>query len=280
MNFREKHGPVGLVAGASEGLGEAFARALAAGGLDLTLVARRKEPLKRVSEEITNVFGVKVRTIVCDLTADHATEEIRLALPGTRINCLVYKAASSQIGHFERHPLPEHLQVVSINIVTPVRMLHEFGSAMLTDERGAILIMSSLAGFQGSGFLATYAASEAFSKVMAESLWYEWKDKGVDVFACCACATATPGYLKSRPKPIGWLVPRPEKPEAVVEESLNRIGRSPSFVSGQGNRIATYFMQQLLPRKRGCSYHGSDNEEDVRHYGLAAFSQPVQFRPG
>ena len=56
-----------------------------------------------------------------------------------------------------------------------------------------------MAGLQGSGYLATYAATKAFNRVLAESLWYEWKDKGVDIIACCAGATATPGYIRSKP---------------------------------------------------------------------------------
>jgi short-subunit dehydrogenase len=120
---------------------------------------------------------------------------------------------------------------------------------MLKKEKGAVIIMASLAGFQGSGFLAAYAASKAFNRVLAESLWYEWKDKGIDVIACCAGATSTPNYIKSNPEKTGFFAPRVQTPEEVVEECFKKLGKTPSFVSGFGNKIASFIMQRLMPRK-------------------------------
>ena len=54
---------------------------------------------------------------------------------------------------------------------------------MLAKEKGAIVLMTSLAGFQGSGFLSMYAATKAFIRILGESLWYEWKKSGVDIIA-------------------------------------------------------------------------------------------------
>ncbi len=82
-------------------------------------------------------------------------------------------------------------------MLTPLDMLHTFGGKMLARGRGGIVLMASLAGFQGSGFLSMYAATKAFNRIMAESLWYEWKDSGVDVIACCAGATSTLNFIET-----------------------------------------------------------------------------------
>ena len=74
--FKERYGNTALVAGASEGMGAAYARALAARGLDLVLIARREETLELTSRQITEQFGVKVRPVICDLGATDATQQI------------------------------------------------------------------------------------------------------------------------------------------------------------------------------------------------------------
>src|SRR5882724_8370611 len=188
--FKEKYGPVAMVAGASEGLGAAWARALAARGLDLILIARREEPLHAIANELNTEYKINVRTVVCDLSSPDATHYLMRVIGDTQINCFVYNAASSYIGPFLATPLSTHDNIVAVNIVNPLQLIYAVAGRMLAEKRGAIILMSSLAGFQGSGFLSTYAASKAFIRVLAESLWYEWKSKNVDVIACCAGATA------------------------------------------------------------------------------------------
>ena len=124
--------------------------------------------------------------------------------------------------------------------------------------------MASLAGFQGSGFLAAYAASKAFNRVLAESLWYEWKDRGVDVIACCAGATATPNFIRSNPEKASFFAPRVQKPQAVVEACFKQLGKQPSFIPGVGNRIASFIMQRLLPRKMAINIMGDTTRKMYR----------------
>jgi hypothetical protein len=102
--------------------------------------------------------------------------------------------------------------MAAVNMLTPIGLTHHFGDHMLKDGRGGIVLMSSLAGFQGSGFLSTYAATKAFNRILAESLWYEWKSRGVDVIGCCAGATMTPNYIDSKPKKITAFAPKPQLP--------------------------------------------------------------------
>jgi short-subunit dehydrogenase len=124
--------------------------------------------------------------------------------------------------------------------------------------------MASMAGFQGSGFLASYAATKAFNRVLAESLWYEWKNRGVDVIACCAGATSTENYLRTNPGKSGFFAPRVQTPDEVVEECLKRLGKKPSFVAGTGNRLASFVMQRLLPRKAAINIMGDNTRKIYR----------------
>ena len=124
--------------------------------------------------------------------------------------------------------------------------------------------MASIAGFQGSGYLATYAATKAFNRVLAEGLWYEWKPLGVDVIACCAGATVTPNYLNTLPGKASRLEPKPQLPEQVVEECLRRVGTTPSFVSGTGNKLVSFLMQRLFPRKQAVRIMGDGMKKMYR----------------
>jgi len=256
MTFKDKYGPTALVAGASEGMGAAYAFALAARGLDQVLIGRRKQPLEETAQQITKQFGVKVVPVCCDLSDADVVKHITNAIGDLRIDFLVYNAASSYIGPYLATGLATHQEIAAVNMLTPLSMLNYFGGKMVERRRGGIVLMSSIAGFQGSGYLATYAATKAFSRVLAEGLWYEWRPLGVDVIACCAGATATPNYIKTKPGKASLLEPKPQLPEQVAEECLNRIGKTPSFVSGTGNKMVTFLMQHLFPRTKAITTMG------------------------
>jgi short-subunit dehydrogenase len=194
QDFACRYGPWALVAGASEGLGAAYARALAARGLNLVLVARRLLALEELSRAITAEFAVEVCCLDGDLSERGFLEGLREACAGLEVGLLVYNAAYAPIGEFASAPLDDLLRVAAVNIRAPVTLVRGFLPAMIARGRGGVILMTSLAGNQGSPYISTYAASKAFNRVLAEGLWYELKDKGVDVLACCAGAVRTPGY--------------------------------------------------------------------------------------
>jgi hypothetical protein len=264
MNIKQKYGKTALVAGASEGIGAAYSTYLASEGMNLVLVARRMEPLKNLADELEKKYKIDVQCISCDLGNINATQQIAEVLNGKEINLLVYNAVFPYIGPFIENSAENHYQMAQVNMLTPISMLHYFGGKMLGRGKGAIILMSSLAGFQGSGFLAMYASTKAFNRIMAESLWYEWKDKGVDVLACSAGSTATPNFINSQPEDAGFFAPKVQKPAEVVAESFRKLGKQPSFISGTGNKIASFFMQKLLPRKMTVTIMGDTTRKMYR----------------
>jgi short-subunit dehydrogenase len=243
--FRERYGPWALVAGASEGLGAAFAAALAARGLHLVLVARRAAPLERLAADLRARHGVEVRTAPLDLSRPDLEDAVRSLTAGLEVGLLVYDAAASTIGPFLDRPLAAHLQVLDVNCRGPLVLGHLLGGAMARRGRGGLLLMASLAGGQGTPWLASYAASKAFEIVLAEGLWAELRERGVDVLACRAGATRTPAYEATRPRAAVPLA----APEAVVETALQALGHGPIVVAGRLNRLAAFLFTRLLPRR-------------------------------
>jgi short-subunit dehydrogenase len=262
--FKEKYGSTALIAGASEGLGAAWAHALAARGLDLILIARRPEPLAGITRELSQKFGVNVLPLTIDLAAEDATQQIIAAIGDQSVDLLVCNAAASYIGPFLNTSLSTHQRIAAVNMLTPLSLLHHFGNRMVQRRHGGIVLMSSIAGFQGAGYLATYAGTKTFLKVLAESLWYEWRPYHVDVIACCAGATATPNYLATNPGKASPLEPNPQAPEQVVEECLRRIGTRPSFVSGTANKWVSFLMQHIFSRKMAVETMGDGMKKMYR----------------
>jgi short-subunit dehydrogenase len=263
-NLKQKYGQWALVAGASKGIGAAFSNYLAAERMDLVLIARNRKDLKDLATSLIDRYKIQVSCISCDLSDANAANQIKSAVQDMEISLLVYNAALSYIGPFEKNSLEHHNQIARANMITPMNLVQIFGEPMLKNGRGALILMASLAGFQGSGFLAAYASTKAFNRVLAESLWYEWKGRGVDVMACCAGATSSPNFIESNAEPMGFLAPRVLAPEEVVEECFRNLGKRPSIITGRGNRIASFFMQKVFPRKMAVKIMGDNTRKIYR----------------
>jgi short-subunit dehydrogenase len=250
--FRARYGPYALIAGGSEGIGAAFAGALAARGVHLVLIARKPERLADMANRLRLEHGVEVHTEAFDLAATDLSSRATVLAETHEIGLVVYNAAASRIGPFLEQPLDEHLHVIEVNCRGPLVLSHVLGQKMIARGRGGIILMSSLAASQGSPYIASYAASKAFDLVLAESLWHELAGRGVDVLACRAGATRTPAYEHSQPDFKGPVM----EPGSVAEAALRRLGHAPSAVAGGLNRLAAFFMGRLMTRKRAIRLMG------------------------
>jgi hypothetical protein len=247
--FRARYGPWALIAGASEGLGAEFGRQLAQKGLNLVLVARRADALGEVARALAKDHGVEVRDIPFDLASPALGTALREKTADLEVGLLVYNAAFGLIGPFLEQRIEDKLRVIDINCRGPLVLAHEFGGAMVERGRGGILLMSSLAGFQGSPGLATYAASKAYDTVLGEGLWGEFRHHGVDVLSFCAGATRTPNFERSQPRVSSNPMAQVMEVEPVVSEALSSLGVVPSAVAGRRNRLASALMRRIFSRR-------------------------------
>jgi short-subunit dehydrogenase len=247
--FTERYGGWALIAGASEGLGAAYARALAERGMNLVLVARRKPPLDTLAQELRDTFGVEVSCCEGDLASLAFLEALPAACSGLDVGLVVCNAAQAPIGDFASRDVGDLMRVIDVNVRAPMALLRAFLPEMTRRGRGAAVIMTSFTANQGTPKIAAYAASKAFLRVLAEGLWYELKDRGVDVVACCAGAVRTPGYAMA----AGKDAPGTLDAEIVVERALRALGHGPVVVPGFVNRLAAFFMVRLLPRRAAIS---------------------------
>lgn len=249
LSFSQRYGKWALVAGASEGLGAAFALALAKHGVDLILVARRDEPLQDLALELRRLSGAEVRTFAGDLASGAFLDQLIQECSGLDLGVLICNAAQSPIGDFVTRDQGDLARVVDVNVRAPLLLLRGLLPGMVARRRGAVILMSSMTGHLGTPRIAAYAASKAFLRVLAESLWYELKDQGVDVLACSCGAVRTPGYASA----AGREAPGTLSADRVVKKALWELGAGPVVTPGFINTLATLVLGRLLPKRWAIS---------------------------
>ena len=257
QDFKSKYGPWAIVAGASEGLGAAFAEELAKRGLNLILVARRLEKLEELSDNLKFKYQIEIKCYSIDL-ADYKQIKNFESHIGSNIGLLVYNAAFAPIGYFENVSEENLLKIVDVNIKAPLLLTKLVSQQMIQKKGGGIVLMSSLAGNQGSPKIATYAASKAFNIILAEGIWNELKKHGIDVIASCAGAITTPGYKKAQNSKDA---PGTLDAHEVVIKTLNALGKGPTVIPGFINKLARFFMGRLFPRKMAISIMDKNTKE-------------------
>ena len=245
--MRDRFGPTALVVGGSEGLGAAWAESLASSGLDLVLVARRADVLGAFADQLRRRHGVSVDAIAGDLREpDWLEDDTPSSLASRRdIGFVVVNAASSPAGPFVSTSLDALEETVHVNCLGALSVARALLPGMVERGKGGLVLMSSLAGMQGSPGLVAYSATKSYLRVLAEGLWHEVRPAGVEVIACVAGAVATPGYATS----TSSRAPGTMAPEAVVKATLAAIGRTPVVVPGKFNSVASAVMSRAMSRR-------------------------------
>ena len=237
-----------LITGASSGIGEAFARKLAAEGHDVLLVARSEDKLIALCNELGLNHNVRAQYFVADLSlpdsAARLLEETRQR--NLEIDLLINNAGFGSMGEFGQLDLDRELNMIDLNVRSLVELTHLFLQPMRERGSGAIINVASTASFQPVPFMATYAATKAFVLSFSESLWEENRPYGIKVMALCPGVTETGFFEASRMKrPPVRIV---QKSEEVVEVALRALKRGKSSViSGWPNRV-TVESERLVPR--------------------------------
>ncbi len=239
--FRERYGPWALVAGASDGVGEAYARAMAERGLDVVLIARRQALLDEIAASIEADTGRQTRVLPVDLAAPDAVSKIIEATEGLDVGMLMYCAgADSRNAPFLSTPIDDSLSMVHRNCVVPLQLCHHFAAPMKARGRGGIVVLSSGAALVGAQHMVAYGATKAFDLVMTESLWAELHESGVDVLALVLGLTDTPS-LRRLMAEQGSLssehdttpIPGASSAEEVVAEALANLRNGPTWFVGE-----------------------------------------------
>jgi uncharacterized protein len=178
-NFVERFGPWALVTGASAGIGVAFARRLAEVGMNLVLVARREDRLRKLAEDLRRQHAISTRVVPVDLSRDDFLPAIEQATADVAVGLLVNNAVIATTGNFLDNDLGSELALLHVNSRAPLILAHHFGRAMRQRGRGGIIFVASTVAFAGVPSWSNYAGSKAHDLVFAEGLARELRPDGI-----------------------------------------------------------------------------------------------------
>ena len=242
-----------LITGASYGIGEAFAKALATRQTNLILVARSRERLQQLAEVLESEFAIKVQVIVQDLTQPDAPQAVRQIVSdmGWQVDLLVNNAGFGDYGEFAQQELARQLNMIQLNISAMVELTHYFLPDMQARGSGNIVNVSSIAGFQPMPYLSVYAASKAFVLSFTEALWAENRETGVHCLALCPGPTETEFFVNAKmPSQLADKNTTPlTSAEAVVQQALDALEKNESnLVTGGLTNQFIVNVSRFLPR--------------------------------
>lgn len=236
-----------LVTGASRGIGQTFARALAARSWNVIAVARTRDRLDRLARDLTSTFGVRAEAIALDLIAPGAAGELarQVSERDLDVDLLVNNAGHGDRGSFLKLSQDDQSNAIRLNTLALVELTHQFLPAMIARRRGAVINVSSTAGFQPMPYAAVYAATKAFVTSFSIALAEEVRAQGITVVTLCPgpTRTETAAGKISHSKFPGGLQPA----EEVVEEALRRMELKGGLVVPRVINKVMAFSNRLMP---------------------------------
>jgi len=189
---RHRFGPWALVTGASSGIGAAFARQIAANGLNLVLVARRTHLLEELGQELERTFGIQYRVIPADLSYDDAVDDICKATGDLDIGLVISNAGTGAPVEFIRAEEDKLFEIIRLNALSHHRLAHYFGKKLAGRGRGGILFTGAMGASDGIPYMANESATKGFILSLGLALHDELKRYGVHLTVLITPPTDTP----------------------------------------------------------------------------------------
>lgn len=242
-------GAYSLITGASSGIGECFARALAARKNNLALVARSQDKLSALARDLGARHGIQAVPLIFDLSLPGAPTALARKLREEQIavDLLINNAGFGARGEFWRLPLDRQQEMVRLNVLAVAELTHLLLPAMAERREGAIINVSSTAGFQAVPYTTVYAATKAFVTSFSMSLAEEARPYGIKVVTLCPGGTRTnffvAGDYRKRNLPGGL-----QAPEEVVAAALQALDHNGGLVVPRFMNKLSVFVQRLVPR--------------------------------
>jgi uncharacterized protein len=239
---------VTLITGGSAGIGEGFARRLAAEKQDLVLVARSEKALHELCDELMLKHQIMAHYVVADLSEPEAFAKLfeETDKHGFEVDWLINNAGFGSGGDFAKLDVDRELQMIDLNISALVALTHHYLQGMRERKSGKIINVSSAAGFQPIPFMATYAATKAFVSSFSEAIAEENRPYGIQVLALCPGSTKTNFFAEAKiDHPL--QVKGQQTVEEVIDTAMDAIrGGKTKVVSGFANYVGT-ILGTLVP---------------------------------
>ena len=244
MTLREKYGEWGFVAGSSVGMGGAFADRLAKEGMNVVVTGRHADTVEKKCRQLEHDFGVQTRGMTLDMGGPDMLQKVEDATKDLEVGVLVYNAGLASMEPFINRDFEYELHRLDVNVKGPLLLSMLFARSMAKRNRGAIILLSSTTAIAGTPYVQTYSATKAYNLTLAEALWGELAELGIDVMAVLPGNTIGQNFTEV---PAG--TPGFQTGAEVVEEAFEHLGKDPAFISGEHNRAMAGDLFNVEARK-------------------------------
>jgi uncharacterized protein len=249
VNLQDCKGHWALVTGASAGIGREFCLQLAAAGMNLVMVARQKNLMDELAEELVARHGTHTLVVPIDLSRPNAAAEVKSAVAreGLCMRIIINNAAFGRWGRFEAAQPEECEEIIRLNTAALVSLCHHFLPDLTRFSNSAIINVSSPAGWQPMPYFAVYAATKAFVNSFSLALYAEWGDRGVLVQTLVPGPTQT--GLHAKGGAYRMALQDFAGPTVAVEAALKSLSKDiPMVISARG-AYRQRLLAHLLPTK-------------------------------
>jgi short-subunit dehydrogenase len=236
---------IALITGASSGIGAEFARQFHALGARVILVARREDRLQAIAAELNAVRPKSTQVIVADLLGAGLSDLERFLL-NEPVDILICNAGKGSFGRFENLNLDQEEELVRLNLVVPLRLMHAVIPQMKKARSGDIISVASIAAFQPLPYMSTYSATKAFNLNHALGLRHELAEFGIKVITLCPGPTATE-YHSAAGIPEQWSASYHDSAREVVSGAIAALDRNQAWVTPGIRSRTLAFFARLLP---------------------------------
>jgi short-subunit dehydrogenase len=246
-----------LITGASSGIGEAFARRLAAGGHNLLLVARSEDKLINLCNELGRIQNTRAQYVAMDLSEPDAPARLfaETEKRDMQIDFLINNAGFGSMGDFTELDLDRALNMIDLNVRALVDLTNRFLTPMRERKSGSIINVASTAGFQPVPYMATYAATKAFVLSFSEALREENRPHGIKVMALCPGVTDTnffaASHMQKPPRRIAQTA------DDVVKTALRGLKRGKAHIISGWTNFFMIESERLVPRSLAARVAGT-----------------------
>jgi short-subunit dehydrogenase len=238
-----------MVTGASSGIGEGFAKELAACGFNLVLVARRRDMLEALARDLSSRYKIECLAIEVDLSKAGGQEVLFEKTRRLDIGLLISNAGTGDVGRFLDRAPDELAARIHLNATSHLLIAHHYARAMAAGKRGGILLTGAMGAVEGVPYMATEAATKGFIEALGKSLHSELRADNIHVSVLVTPPTETPVFYK-----LGFsLQNTPVKPlsvERCVKEALAGLAKNKMLVyPGLKFRVMRMVMPESVSRK-------------------------------
>ncbi|XP_038053152.1 inactive hydroxysteroid dehydrogenase-like protein 1 [Patiria miniata] len=234
-----------VVTGSTDGIGKAYAQALASHGVNIILISRSADKLKKVAKDLETNFNIKTKTIQADFSqGGEIYDDIERQMQGLQIGILVNNVGAMDIPQYFLNMKSERLwQLININIGAATLMTKILMPQMVERKRGAVVNISAAASIHPNPQLAVYHACKTYLDYFTRALQYEYKTKGIFIQSLMPSYVATKMTdFKDGPHQSSLMIP---SAYLYAKHAVSTLGRSTQTTGYWPHTFLMWFSSQL-----------------------------------